>query len=119
MPGINRFLNSPVRGSSGSATGRGSSPLNGFNGLGTEELPVIDPILQAASRKRPAEDMTQYAEAAARNVRLKPDAKAELLKFAEVSGWYFTEQKLMCFPGLRSRARHLAGSPATGAGGTT
>jgi hypothetical protein len=52
-------------------------------------------------------------------VRLKPDAKAELLKFAEVSGWYFTEQKLMRFPGLRSRARHLAGSPATGAGGTT
>ncbi|KAJ7770389.1 hypothetical protein B0H14DRAFT_3590650 [Mycena olivaceomarginata] len=76
MPRINRFLDSPVRGSSGSATGHGSSPLNGFNGLGTEELPVIDPSLQAASRKR-------SAKAAARNVCLKPDPKAELLKFAE------------------------------------
>ncbi|KAJ7810172.1 hypothetical protein B0H14DRAFT_3151346 [Mycena olivaceomarginata] len=86
MPGIDRFLDSPVRGSSCSATGCGSSPLDGFNGLGTEEPPTIDPSLQAVSRKRPAEDMTQYAEATARNVRLKPDAKAELLKFAEASG---------------------------------
>ncbi|KAJ7813265.1 hypothetical protein B0H14DRAFT_1443423 [Mycena olivaceomarginata] len=86
MPGIDRFLDSPVRGSSGSATGRGSSPLDGFDGLGTEEPLAIDPSLQAASRKRPAEDMAQYAEAAARNVRLKPDAKEELLKFAGASG---------------------------------
>lgn len=80
---LESFLTSPERGPP-----RSSSPVNGNDdelpgfGPSTESLSLnVNPI---QSRKRPAEDMTQYAESAARNVRLRPDNKEELLRFANV-----------------------------------
>ncbi|KAJ7482076.1 hypothetical protein B0H11DRAFT_2280188 [Mycena galericulata] len=84
---LDSFLTSPVRRRSNSLTP--GAPTGGPSGqdtangllqtpLGTT-LPALD--LTLVTRKRTAEDMAQYAETVARNVRLKPAAKAELMKF--------------------------------------
>ncbi|KAJ7115667.1 hypothetical protein C8R44DRAFT_739423 [Mycena epipterygia] len=93
MSGLDAFLTSPAR-TRPHVNHRSSSPGNDFpDDQSDPNAPPVTPLNLAfpdistalIGRKRPAEDMAQYTESAARHVRLKPDSKEELLRFAEAS----------------------------------
>lgn len=64
--------------------------LDGQAGLSDSAHSTPDPI--GLSRKRRVNDMTQFAEHSARNVKLKPHGRAVLLDFAKVRTIFVIQQ---------------------------
>ncbi|KAG6818881.1 hypothetical protein H0H93_000680 [Arthromyces matolae] len=73
---------------------RDSSPCPSLTG-NTDLLPTT-PVI---SRKRPYEDLGQYAEYTSRNLKLKPAGEANVKKFAELSS---PKQRIAIFANLES-----------------